>query len=132
MSSLTSVVDASTIREFSSYTGGVINGNPDGNGTGMYYDGSTISGIFKNGLCTGKITTGDRIETGTFKDGVLNGSGSITYTQSDQTKTIRGNFINGKLNGTGTISDGAKITKGRYADGKLVGKRKIIWQLDCY
>ena len=68
------------------YTGGLLNGKPEGTGKLTYLNGETYEGEFKNGQRhgKGKLTwpDGDVLEVN-FKNGKKNGVGKITRTNGE-------------------------------------------------
>ena len=105
------------------YRGEVKDGEAHGQGTFIFPDGSSASGIFKNDRLNGK---GTRIYydggkyTGEFKNNIRDGHG--TYLIPDGTNYV-GEWKNGKPNGQGTrtYNDGSKYV-GEFKDSLRNGQ----------
>jgi hypothetical protein len=100
------------------YVGEIDNGEPNGQGTFIWSDGTKYVGEYKNGLPNGQGTEtwsdGSKY-VGEFKDGKWDGQGTITWSDGtkyvgeykdnkrwngiyyDQYGNIRGKTVNGKL-----------------------------------
>lgn len=68
---ITYVTEAINIENFEKYTGYICNGKANGQGTGVYMDGRIASGTFKDGLLhgSGKIAKGYHLTEGWFTNG---------------------------------------------------------------
>jgi len=110
-------------RDFGKYEGKIKNGEPNGQGTDTFPNGSKYVGEYKDGEYHGQGTyyfpDGQKY-VGEYKDGKKNGQG--TYTYPDGTKYV-GEYKDGKRNGHGTYTypDGAKYV-GEYKDDEKDGQ----------
>ena len=109
------------------YEGEMENGQPNGQGTLSWGDGSTYIGQVENGKSHGQgtYTWSDGAKyIGEYKNGERHGQGTFTY--PDGGKYV-GQFKENKRNGQGTInwSDGRKYVGG-WKDGKWNGQGTFI------
>ena len=103
-------------------------GEPHGQGTLTYDDGTKYVGEFKDGILNGQGTltvpeVGKYV--GEFKDGFFNGQGTYTWTKG---KKYVGEFKDGRHNGQGTliIPDVGKYI-GEFKDDKRNGQGTITF-----
>jgi len=100
------------------YVGEIDNGEPNGQGTFIWSDGTKYVGEYKNGLPNGHGTEtwsdGSKY-VGEFKDGKWDGQGTITW--SDGTKYV-GEYKNGKR-WNGIYYDQYGNIRGKTVNGKL-------------
>jgi hypothetical protein len=100
------------------YVGEIDNGEPNGQGTFIWSDGTKYVGEYKNGLPNGQGTEtwsdGSKY-VGEFKDGKWDGQGTITW--SDGTKYV-GEYKNGKR-WNGIYYDQYGNIRGKTVNGKL-------------
>lgn len=86
------------------YSGDEVNGLPNGNGTFMC-DTYTYTGEFKDGKMNGKGTVEDFnygiIYTGELKDGEITGFGKYKYTDGSE---YEGSFLRGRFEGEGQFT----------------------------
>ena len=100
------------------YVGEIDNGEPNGQGTFIWSDGTKYVGEYKNGLPNGQGTEtwsdGSKY-VGEFKDGKWDGQGTITW--SDGTKYV-GEYKNNKR-WNGIYYDQYGNIRGKTVNGKL-------------
>lgn len=124
--SVTHVVGASNIPGYESYTGELLNGVPEGHGTGTITEGEFFSYTFKNGIPHGQGEYKDHNKKiyykGMYSNGQKHGHGKYT----DITKKIiyEGMFNNGDPCGQGKYTCGSLILEGLFSNGKLHGPGK--------
>lgn len=133
-SMITGVIGGKNISEFVSYSGGLLNGVPEGQGVGSRKDGIVFSGTFKNGYLHGQGEGTDKNGTykGMYVNGTMHGQGKLTIGY----KVLEGIFSNGLLNGKGkTTINGKVIQEGMYVNGNLHGQGEITtigWNNSSY
>jgi hypothetical protein len=83
------------------YTGGLLNGEPHGEGTMKLNNGDTYKGRFAEGLFNGEGTytwTNGAVYRGEFRDGVIEGEGTFTLANGNE---YTGEFHEGYFHGEG-------------------------------
>ena len=90
------------------YTGGMKDGLPDGEGKFKYANGEEYEGSLKGGIKEGKgkyvFKNGDVYE-GDFKDGLMDGEGAFSYANGDR---YEGCFWKGEKTGNGKLTPAAE------------------------
>ena len=109
------------------YEGSFIDGVLSGKGVYTSHDGQSYIGDFLNDKFDGYgvLTINGIQKEGQFKDGKLNGLGSITWTSGN---FFQGEFVDGKKNGKGVIefSNGNRF-EGEFLDGLRHGFGIMTW-----
>ena len=128
------------------YTGALVGGKPEGDGTFVWESGSTYTGTWANGIRSGQGTftwaTGDKYTgqwlndkkngrgtltwasgskyVGEYKDDLMDGQGTYTWASGDQ---YVGGWKDDKRDGQGTVynADGTVQQQGQWQDGEFVG-----------
>lgn len=117
-----SKVETLTLED-GTYTGGVTDGKPDGQGTMEYTDGRVYEGEWKDGVQNGKgrlTGTDGNYYDGEWKDGHYNGHGVFTWAGGDFIET---EWTNGVMNGKGTYTwKSGTVGTGEWVDGEWNGE----------
>ena len=74
----------------------------------------------------GKLTKEGKVYEGSFKNGKLNGKGTITHSNGMKEK---GEFKDDQFEGPGKViaNDGTVMVEGTFTNGKLAGHAKIVF-----
>ncbi len=111
------------------YTGQLLRGQPDGEGTLAYYSGTRYEGQWKMGKLHGlgqlRWTSGDSYR-GDFVEGQRTGHGVYRFANGN---LYRGDFLNGKFHGKGTFrrADGSRM-QGRWKDHAYIADSGLSTQ----
>ena len=110
------------------YTGDLVVGVPNGEGTYYWYSGAVYTGSWVNGQRegTGTMTYDDgSVYTGKWKNSQRNGKGKITFSNGNK---YDGQWKDDQFHGTGTFTwvDGI-VYKGDWKQGERTGEGTMTW-----
>eukprot|EP01034_Spumella_vulgaris_P024690 gene24690-31063_t len=125
------------LSDGSVYTGDFFNGSMDGQGSIVWLNGNTYTGVttiltgqFKIGeLIQGEVKyhTGD-VYVGELKAGLSHGQGVLTLLDGRAGNTYEGHFVDGELSGQGcTKFVNGDVHKGLYVTGRMQGKGVTVY-----
>ena len=116
-----SKVETLTLED-GTYTGGVSDGKPNGQGTMEYTNGSVYEGERKNGVRSGQgthTTSSGNVYVGEWKDDKMEGQGTYTWPNGS---SYEGEFADGHFNGQGTKKwENGSVYVGEWKNDQLDG-----------
>ncbi|MGH1440599.1 MAG: C13 family peptidase [Cellvibrionaceae bacterium] len=107
------------------YDGGLLKGEPSGEGRIVWPDGRYYEGGFKNGFFHGLGAYKERGYSyeGEYSEGIAKGKGIITFGDD---RVYKGEVNNGKANGQGILTFGAGEYIGEFKDNQFDGTGKLV------
>lgn len=117
--------------ENGTYTGGVANGKPEGQGTMEYTNGQKYEGEWKDGVRSGKgrCTWPDGgYYDGEWANDAFNGQGTQYLGGSENVDFYKGDFVDGHREGHGTYTwDNGTFFEGEWKNGNMNGEGTITY-----
>lgn len=117
--------------ENGTYTGGVANGKPEGQGTMEYTNGQKYEGEWKDGVRSGKgrCTWPDGgYYDGEWANDAFNGQGTQYLGGSENVNFYVGEFVNNKWEGHGTFTwTSGVVFEGEWKNGMINGKGMLTY-----
>ena len=114
--------------EDGTYTGGVTDGKPDGQGKMEYTNGQVYEGEWKNGVRSGQgthTTSSGNVYVGEWKDDKMEGQGTYTWPNGS---SYEGEFADGHFNGQGTKKwEDGSVYVGEWKNDQLDGQGTMKW-----